>query len=524
MAVVVSAQPSLQLSDPTAVLKQALVGFENILTHDEKQQYHSSAAKPDGSSVIAFVAQIDANNSNRAGRCVAPRLYTFLEAIQQFTSIVDTFVSCNPKIAALIWGGVKTTILIACNIASYFDKVTGMIMTVGKYCPTYQQFGQLYPSCVGLQLALCEYYAIIVRLCMKILEISRRTAIAQILLPAFNPFESEFKPFHEDLDQALKDVQIQISLAAKQAVHETSKLLELEIKDQAAHRRLASKFHFDSRSEHVAAQQWRTRRAQREAAKMRSATKTNLSTINQARPWKQAMRQRVPGTAEWFKQDSTFGDWMGDPETAMLWCSGTLGAGKTILLSNMIAYLHTVRKPTDVISYYFCSPDNEESLNARNILGSIARQMMGTTIDRANADGLLSLYNDSQDLETDDMIDFVISRLEDDRVDYLIIDGLDECSNRDVEKLASATSKLCGKRVKDLKILCSGRPELERELFRTHKPKYKMALARQCTESDMDRYITTTLDQCLEDERLKLYDPTLVLKIAEALREGSDGM
>lgn len=524
MAVVVSAQPSLQLSDPTAALKQALVGFENILTDDEKQQYRSSSTKPDASSVITFVAQIDANNSKRAGRCVAPRLYTFLEAIQQFTSIVDTFVSSNPKIAALIWGGVKTTILIACNIASYFDKITVMIMTVGKYCPTYQQFGQLYPSCVGLQLALCEYYAIIVRLCMKVLEISRRTAIAQILLPVFNPFESEFKPFHDDLDQALKGVHLQISLAAKQAVHETSKLLELESKNQAAHRQLASKFHLDSRSEHVAAQQWRTRKAERDAAKMRSAIKTNLSTTNQARPWKQAMRQRVPETAEWFKQDPSFGDWRGDPGTAILWCSGTLGAGKTILVSNVIAYLHTVQKPTDTISYYFCRPDDQESLTARNILGSLTRQMLDTMIDRANADALLSLYNDSHDLETDDMIDFVTFHLQDDRMDYLIIDGLDECSSGEVEKFASAMSELCGKRVKDLKILCSGRPELERELFRTCKPKYRMALAGQNVESDIDRYITTTLDQCLEDEKLKLYDPTLVLKIAEALREGSDGM
>lgn len=524
MAVVNRAQPTLQLSDPTATLKQALVEFQNILTDDEKQKYSSSSAKPDASSVIAFVAQIDANNSRRARRGVAARLCTFLGAIQQFTNVVDTFVSSNPKIAALIWGGVKTTILIASNIANYFDKVTAMIMTVGRHCPTYQEFGQLYPNCVGLQLALCEYYAVIVRLCVKILEIPRRPAITQILSPIFNPFESEFKPFHDSLNQALEDVKLQIILAENQAAQETSKLLEMESKKQSDDRRLARMFQSESRSEYAAAQQWRTRKVERDAAKMRSAIKTNLSTTNHVRPWKQAMQQRVPETAEWFKQDPSFGDWRGDPETVMLWVSGTLGAGKTTLVSNVIGYLHTIRKPTDAISYYFCRSEDQISLTARDILGSLTCQMLDEMINRANADTLLSLYNDSHNIEAEDMIDFITFRLQDDRTDYLIVDGLDECNRAEVEKFASTMSKLCSKRAKGLKILCSGRPELERELFRKYKPKYKMPLVGQNIESDMDRYITTTLDQCLEEEKLKIYDPTLVLKIAEALRRGSDGM
>jgi len=236
MALVVSPQSNLHAADPTATLREALMSFESMLTDEQKLRYHASCAKPDSSGAITLIIEINTNNQTRAGRCVASRLYTFLEAIQQFTGVVGTFASSNPTIAALIWGGVKTTVLMASNIVSYFDKVTAMIMTIGKHCPTYQQFGQLYPGCVGLQHALCGYYAIIVRLCIKIIEISRRTAVAQTLSSIFNPFESEFKSVHDDLDQALKDVHLQISLASKQVAQETAKLLELESKDQAAHR------------------------------------------------------------------------------------------------------------------------------------------------------------------------------------------------------------------------------------------------------------------------------------------------
>ncbi|KAJ5519799.1 hypothetical protein N7463_000252 [Penicillium fimorum] len=112
--------PSNQIreSDPTISLKQALVQFEGILTDDQKRQYQTSTKSPDAASVISFVAEIDSNKSSTTRRCVAPRLHTFLQATQQFSAIVDTFVSSNPQIAALVCGGIKTAILTASNVAS----------------------------------------------------------------------------------------------------------------------------------------------------------------------------------------------------------------------------------------------------------------------------------------------------------------------------------------------------------------------------------------------------------------------
>jgi Skp family chaperone for outer membrane proteins len=524
MALVVSHRPKSHVADPTAPLKQALMSFENILTEEQKKQYQASSIKPNASSVLSFVAEVDENNKGRGSRCVAPRLYTFLDAAQQFTSVVDTFVSSNPTIAALVWGGVKMAVLTASNIASYFDKVTSLIMDIGKVCPTYQQFGQLYPGCVGLQQALCEYYAIIIQVCIKIIEISRRTAMAQMWSSILNPFDNEFKAVHDDLDGAAKAVQLQISLASKQAAKETARLWELDSKENAEHRWLASKFRKDVRNEHAEAHQWRVWRAKREAEKMRSAIRMNLSTINHVKPWKRAVQQRVSDTAEWFQYEHAFRDWRGDKHTAILWCSGTMGGGKTVLVSNIVAHLHVTRNQSDTISYYFCQSDLPESLRARDILGSLARQLLETQIEHAKDDLLVNLHDNSQDLNTEDVADFLISHLEADKTYYVIIDGLDECENSDVQAISRLLSRLCGSRPKDLKILCSGRPELEKELFRIHKPGYKLNLTQRHTGPDIGRYITSTLDQCLETNQLKLSNPTLVLTIAKALQEGSDGM
>lgn len=296
--VALSHSGSIRVPHPTTALREALIKFEGILTEEQRGLYQVSATKPDVASVIAFVAEIDANNNSTTRRCVAPRLCTFLEATQQFSDVVGTFISSNPQIAALVWGGVKMAILTASNITSYFDKVTSMIMEIGRSCPTYQQFGQLYPGCIGLQRDLCEYYAAIVQLCTKIIEVSRRPPITQTLSSIFNPFESDFKSPLDKLNQATKDIQLQISLASKQANEEAKKLLENESQNNAAFRKLTNKFRKETQKEHTEAHQWRIHMMKREAASLRSSIRHNLSTIDYVKPWKQAIQQRVPSTAE----------------------------------------------------------------------------------------------------------------------------------------------------------------------------------------------------------------------------------
>jgi hypothetical protein len=267
MALTLTTDSSLHAANPTAPLAEALESFDKILSEEQRKQYHSNFSKPDASSVIAFVSEVDANNTGRAGKCVAPRLCTFLEAIQQFSDVVGTFVSSNPTIAALIWGGVKTTILTASNVASYFDKITTLIMKVGRSCPTYKQFGLLYPGSVGLQKALCEYFSIVIRFCIKIIEVSQRSGVMQVLSPIFNPFEAAFKSYQDNLDQAVKEIQLQISLASKKVAYEDARLSEIERKESSGHRRKFSLFQGEVRNEQAKAQDWRMRAALRNDTK-----------------------------------------------------------------------------------------------------------------------------------------------------------------------------------------------------------------------------------------------------------------
>jgi hypothetical protein len=100
---------SLSVDQP---LRSALRDFQDILSPEQKRDLLAQATVPDAAAVIILTAEIDRENAKRRSRGVATRLFSFLESVQQFSTIVDTFVSSNPSIAALVWGSVKFAILV----------------------------------------------------------------------------------------------------------------------------------------------------------------------------------------------------------------------------------------------------------------------------------------------------------------------------------------------------------------------------------------------------------------------------
>lgn len=109
-----SAQISLQRpSTGTPELQVALDSFKTSLNDQQRQELDSLSAHPDAAAVLQFTTLLDEKNAARRSRCIAARVHTVLACIQQFTTVVDTFVSSNPNIAALLWGSVKLTLLVS---------------------------------------------------------------------------------------------------------------------------------------------------------------------------------------------------------------------------------------------------------------------------------------------------------------------------------------------------------------------------------------------------------------------------
>ena len=96
---------------PEIRLVQAISDYEAILSDQERSELHSQGL-PDATAAINLATLIDGQCSNGRRHCMGPRLIVFLESVQHFSQGLDVLVSSHPEFAALVWGGVKTALLV----------------------------------------------------------------------------------------------------------------------------------------------------------------------------------------------------------------------------------------------------------------------------------------------------------------------------------------------------------------------------------------------------------------------------
>ncbi|KAM3500218.1 hypothetical protein MY10362_006598 [Beauveria mimosiformis] len=126
--------------NPQASLKSAIQEFQSILTDEQRHKLRIIGIIRDAQSVMIFTAQLEHENRSAGRPGVSNRLSTVLQSVQAFSGVVGTFVSSHPEIAALVWGSVKLTMLIAVNFASYFEALSSLFITVSRQCLRFAEY------------------------------------------------------------------------------------------------------------------------------------------------------------------------------------------------------------------------------------------------------------------------------------------------------------------------------------------------------------------------------------------------
>ena len=511
------------ISDPTSSLRVSLKDFESTLSENQKSHFSRDFGKLDQNTVISFITEIDQTQGTMQ-RSVSSRLCTFLEAVQKFAGIVDTFVSSNPSIAALVWGGVKTTLLATSHVSSYFDKVTNLIMEIGRMCPPYQSFGALYPGCVELQKALCEYYALVVRLCTKIVTELRKPDWQRAARSVLFSFETEFSEYTTQIRQAAEVVKIQSKLASERAAEQSRKLDAFERAENESFRHKVKKSLSRADKEHNETHKWRLCQQQRENLRIREVCREGLSSVECLRLWNHVRQQRIPGTAEWFQENAVFRAWRSSTGRTAIWCKGKMGTGKTVLMSSILEHLQVSRGLTEVISYHFCLPDRAATLQERQVLGNIARQILDSWIECAQEHELHKLHRAICSADNvNDIVDILSNRMRSDMAYIILLDGIDECEAKEANEVIQQLAKLF-RNHENIKIIFSSRTDSGKRWRRMLLCKHQIEVPGHQAQSDIERYIAYKLDHYLEDGKLKLNDPELRLRISDKLKEGAQEM
>lgn len=206
-------------------------------------------------------------------------------------------------------------------------------------------------------------------------------------------------------------------------------------------------------------------------------------------------------------------------------CTGKLGSGKSVLLANIVddLNLHTQNAKYPV-AYFFCRYDITESLEARTVIGSLARQLLCSIPDLNIVE---ELVDNITPLDVETMPRLLQRALPPDFRAYIVLDGLDEYDDRQMRTLISLLRILQDKFA--LLICVSFRLEADNvswssldEFTRRH------TMTISDDNPDIGGFINTELQRRIrfpiESERLAIGDPTLIVEIEDALLQGAQGM
>ncbi|MCJ1357988.1 MAG: Ankyrin-2 [Icmadophila ericetorum] len=483
-------------------LATAIGDFQAALTPEQKQQFFASSSKPDEMSIIMFLVQLD-QSTGRKRRGVSSRISKVLESVQQFSTVVDTFVQAQP-LAALVWSTLKFAILAVSNIASFFDKLSEYFLEWSRHCPRYSEYSFLFGDSTGLQIALCAYYAVIVNFCTRALRTLQKpgTTLAYAL---WRPFEKEFGEFTKELRRRNEEVTEEIRLASEQKA--------------AKERQLGIMFRSEARERRLRKEQERARAA-------RADLLWKLSQHDYLGPLRRIRKKRYSETSSWLSKTHEFQGWLMESKSSILWLSGIVGSGKSVVIAAAIESLLSLplRNGNERIGFFFCEYDNRESLRPETVLRALIRQcLLAETLSKAMIDKLKDVFQhsppDTDDLEA--LLHYIAATS--DQIIF-VIDGLDECDQRDRRILLKMIRRLISSSPSIIRILISARGELIEDIDREFQTYQQVNMDNEAVYNDISIFVRDTLEEKRAQGDLRVGGTQLLQEISDALVKGAHGM
>ena len=190
----------------------------------------------------------------------------------------------------------------------------------------------------------------------------------------------------------------------------------------------------------------------------------------------------------------------------------------------MVAHLLEKVSPKDVTAYFFCRFDETESLKAKTIIGSIARQLVSDlpatafrAFNQKNAHGV-------------SIISAVEAILSHTRQYFIVLDGLDECGEVEIKEVVEIFHGLLLSPHLHIKVFWSSRLNVLKWLpgkFLTEQRINMETVENQTRVAhDINTFVVVTLEEWLDGEapELTIDDPSLVETILHCLEKKAQGM
>lgn len=249
-------------------------------------------------------------------------------------------------------------------------------------------------------------------------------------------------------------------------------------------------------------------------------------------------RVRISGTGSWLLNNKGFESWYENTGSSSLWIHGIPGCGKTVLTSLVIDHIRqsiVARESNVTLAYYYFNFNNQSTSTVDAMLRSLVAQLSSWKGDPPSAlkscaydlfattryhHNGLALYREGiAQPSTADLVGMLTGILRELDQVYLVLDGLDECS--DEPELIEVLGDILSLNVNGLHVFLSSRHNQEIRNALELSILYEVEVKTKVVEEDIVQYIRHQLST---HPKLKRWITRFGVKIEDALTQGSQGM
>ncbi|RKK92206.1 hypothetical protein BFJ68_g8637 [Fusarium oxysporum] len=481
-AAAASLEPDIRLAQAISMLLADLSDEERLSFETHQDNF----LPPTITDVMRLVAKVDivaGGKQKGGGRTFGPRLTGFLEAVQEFASIGEVELGGSMSLLATsVWLIVCLTLTILAEYPRWLEKASMTLMSAGRNAPRRMEIRLFYARSKKLQSFLHEYFGVVVHTCHYIVKSLRSSVFAKAISFLM---DSKLKGYESDLERwAAKIREEMMILQFQPAPLQTGGFANI----------------FDSGKS----------KSQPNSLAHNVEVVERYSTYDYLTPW---LKIRKSGSTDLFKLLPEYQSFLACNDSSTLLYSGRPGAGKTVILANMVSDLIQRQSGNSQIAFFFCQWDKNNSLLALTILYSLYRQLAKDRQDRVLF--LENLHTDSFDTRL--MTKALGDALKTNKKTYIVVDGLDGCKDTERSKVINVLQGL--QIYSPLSICLSSRPGILSHigwagLHSIYIPE---------DNPDIELYVDSELSSRFEHGELVVGHPALEGKIRSALKTSANG-
>lgn len=201
-----------------------------------------------------------------------------------------------------------------------------------------------------------------------------------------------------------------------------------------------------------------------DAAQKRDGILRWLSPPDPSTNHQKALKLRQADTGLWFLGNERYSEWKASP-CSFIWLHGIPGCGKTVLSSTIIEDVlqHCTNDPGIAVAYFYFDFKDRQKQSSESMIKSLVTQLCQQCVRMPPLVESLfvSSNNGQRQPSTDALFNALRQMSEDCTATYIIIDALDECTDR--EELMTRIETVASWQVESLHVILTSRKERDIE-------------------------------------------------------------